>query len=419
MQWRLQWYPVVALAVVSAVVIISAVKAVDSKDLEFTGDFPAFYGAGRIAADGDWDQLYSPARQAQEQADLFPPEYAGWAVWRFAYPPQVAAAYRPLAALPYQWSYLIHTAVMFLALLGAVFLLRPMIGWIHGHESLVVLIALLFWPMFRAVTGGSNPALTVFVVVAVWRLIFEDRTIAAGLVLSLLWFKPQIAIPLAGLFLLARYWRVVVGFVAGSIPFFLLGIFLLGPSWIEQWVDAAVTFGRDDAEVNGHFAISFLGVLQKAFGVDSVGASAIGFALAGLTAAVLASLWYRGPREALGAKLAVAMPGILLLSPHAMSHEGAIVVLAVAICLRSAWWTPWMIGSIWVLGACQLFVRASSLNPGLFVLVIVFVWAIMAHRAELSPAAYSAGSRLEADGDAARPDSAKESRVVDARQLHG
>src|SRR5438477_10640628 len=64
------------------------------------GDYPAFYGAGRIVLDGDAAHLYDVKRQDAAEHDLFAGEHDG--LLYFAYPPAVAAVYAPLAELPYR-----------------------------------------------------------------------------------------------------------------------------------------------------------------------------------------------------------------------------------------------------------------------------------------------------------------------------
>ncbi len=167
--WRLQVYPLAIIFALALAVTLGAVATADSSAPAETlgGDYPAFYGAGQIASAGDWDSLYDFDRQVEAQAGLHPT--SDGAVARFyAYPPQVAAVYQPLAGLDYHWSYLLHTMVMALLLWSSVLLVRPMIPRLRGRVALAVAAALLFWPMFRAVTGGSNTALTVLLVAAAW-----------------------------------------------------------------------------------------------------------------------------------------------------------------------------------------------------------------------------------------------------------
>ncbi len=340
----------------------------------FGGDYPAFYGAGTIAVAGDWDDLYSLDRQIAAQRSLHPPGEGDVARF-FAYPPQVAFVYQPLAAMDYHWSYLVHVMLMTGALWGSILLARPMLPWLRGRVTLAMAVALVFWPMFRTITGGSNTAFTLLMVVAAWRLVNGNRPLLAGLVISVLLYKPQFAIPLIGLFLLRRQWRVVAGAGLGAVLFYVSGVLLRGLGWVGEWLDVASEFGRIDAELNGHSSISLIGFAENLFGVGLSLPVALAWVLAGSTAVVLAWLWWRDPDATLAPLLAITMPGVLLLSLHAMSHDGAIIVLTAAVavaCWPQRRWLPWVL-VIWLLGASQALIKQLGFSPGLFMLLVAFV----------------------------------------------
>ena len=59
--WRIRWYPraiLLALAFAFGVSVLVA-NGADGAAGRLGGDYPAFYGAGRIVLAGDGDQLYS------------------------------------------------------------------------------------------------------------------------------------------------------------------------------------------------------------------------------------------------------------------------------------------------------------------------------------------------------------------------
>jgi hypothetical protein len=85
------------------------------------GDYPAFYSAGRIIAEGDWGNLYSAEKQAAVQKGLFPGEENSFLV--FVNPPFWAVTYYPLSLIDYRISYVVHTLLMGTALFGAVWLI--------------------------------------------------------------------------------------------------------------------------------------------------------------------------------------------------------------------------------------------------------------------------------------------------------
>lgn len=374
---RLRRISIAILIAIAISIVVSAFSASNSDAPADVvgGDFPAFYGAGRIALEGDLDDLYSIDRQVEAQADLHGPDGNG-DVWYFPYPPQVAIAYAPLALLPYPVAYVVHTLFMAACVVAAIVIAKPMIPWLERHVVLATAMSLIFWPMFRAVTGGSNTALSLLLIVVAWRFVHADREVAAGLALALLLFKPQLAVPLMGLFLVARYWAVAAGAAAGVVVFLMTGVPFMGWGWVFEWLEAASDFGAVDAEVNGHSAISVIGFTENIVGAGASVPVALAWAVAGAIALFLAWLWARSGQQHLRIVLAIAVPGVLLLSPHAMSHEGALVVLAVAIAMET-WaadtWRPW-VAAIWVLGATQIFIKHLGFSPGFFMLLLIAVW---------------------------------------------
>ena len=118
------WGLIIAIVIATLITAFQATSAPAPAELA-GGDYPAFYGAGVLGANGDWDRLYSFEAQAEAQAGL---NETDGSAWYFAYPPPVALPYVPLSRLPYVPSVpslLIHTSIMAALLLGAVLLARP------------------------------------------------------------------------------------------------------------------------------------------------------------------------------------------------------------------------------------------------------------------------------------------------------
>jgi hypothetical protein len=128
----------------------------------------------------------------------------------------------------------------------------------------------------------------------------------------------------------------------------------------------------------------------------------LAWVLAAAVAVVLAWLWWRSRGEDLVPLLAITMPGLLLLSPHAMSHDGAIVVLTAAIMVsrtdrRS--WLPWIV-VVWLLGASQLFIKQLGFSPGLPMLLLIVWWVSTTFGPDLGPgSAAASSSRLDEELD--------------------
>ena len=61
------------------------------------------------------------------------------------------------------------------ALVGALALLRKPVPIIGQYWLPSIAASLAFYPVFRAVGGGQNTAITVLLIAAVWRFLDDDR----------------------------------------------------------------------------------------------------------------------------------------------------------------------------------------------------------------------------------------------------
>ncbi len=322
-------YPIVLLIAlgISFLIVVTAGSGSSTVGGRVGGDFPAFYGAGSLVADGHVGDLYSPSQQAAQQVELLGSESGFLA---FAYPPHVALAYSPLSTLPYRLAYVIHTAFMFVALVAALHMMRAMVGLIDRYFALSVAAAISFYPMFMAVGGGQNTALTLLLITWLWRSLDEDRERAAGVAVALLMFRPQYAIPLMGLLFLGRHFVAVRWAALGGAATWLLNAVVAGPDWVADWLSHAGPFVSADASVNAHNANSIIGFLRATIGHESVVAMGVGAALAALVAVVVAHRWWSRNCD-LDLLMALTSTGLVLMSPHAMFYDTGLTVLTLAV----------------------------------------------------------------------------------------
>ena len=121
--WRMKWYSrgaLLALAVALVVILVTG-SGTTTMTGRIGGDYPAFYTAGQMIADGKADTLYSLSQQRAYQK-VFVGEDSG--VLPFAYPPHFALVYAPLSQLPFRISYAVHTLAMVAALALACLLIQ-------------------------------------------------------------------------------------------------------------------------------------------------------------------------------------------------------------------------------------------------------------------------------------------------------
>jgi len=321
----------VILLVVVAAVIISKPLGLDipaAGDLPPGGDFGAFYGAGSIANTGDYSALYDTGTQREMQQFLT--ESDDGLFWYFSYPPIVATVFGVFATVPFKTAAVIYTALMLVSWLAAAWLVRPLLPKLFDrHWALVVGVSLLFWSTFKAVSGGNNTAFTVLVLVGVWRLLVAEREITAGLVGSVLLFKPTFGVPLLLVWMLARKNRLLVGALAGAAVFGAVNTMVAGVGWLGVWIRQAISFGNADAVLNGVSSSSFLGFAQNLTGGSR---NALVIAAIGLAGVLwVAVIWLWRNESDIGTLMAFTSVVFVLGSPHAMSHEVAVSLLAVGV----------------------------------------------------------------------------------------
>ncbi len=155
-----------------------------------------------------------------------------------------------------------------------------------------------FYPLFRAIVGGQNTAITLLFVVLGWRAALVRKDFLAGIILGLLLFKPQFGLPLIGLYVLSGRWLVGVGSLFAAIILYGIGTLISGPTWIASWYQFTIWIAQADAGINYDKAISWLGFVQAILGWKNHLALFIGWVMSVATAIIVALVWLIGRRRA-------------------------------------------------------------------------------------------------------------------------
>ncbi len=330
------------------------------------GDHVEFYGTGKMVLDGQLDELYDPDAQEAAQAP-----YAGddGGYLYFGYPPHVAVAYAPLAALPFRLSWVVTTALMVGAAVGGLALLRPVLPILRTAWWPCVALSLTFVPLFVGVGLGQNTGVSLLLVAAAWRLLHDDREAAAGVALGLLLFKPQLAIPLLVFVAAAGRWRAIASATVVGAATWVAGALILGVGWVGTWLDGLSAFGDIDRASNAVNTISILGVADT-LADGATAAKAVAVALDLVLLGAVALLWRRRSGRDLDGAMAVAVPAAILLAPHALYYDAGLIVLTALVALsRSERALPWVLGG-WVLGLGQVLGARLGLTPVVFAVLL-------------------------------------------------
>lgn len=134
--------------------------------------------------------------------------------------------------------------------------------------ALIMIWALLFYPVARGVLLGQFAIFAFFALAGTLFLLRRDRDVAAGALLVLTTFKPTLVflvIPFLIIWaIFQRRWRFVAGFV-GTLAILILGSLLLLPTWISEWLHrigqySAYTVGQSPVWLLTRVALPALGL---------------------------------------------------------------------------------------------------------------------------------------------------------------
>lgn len=174
-------------------------------------DFIAFYTAADVVATSPEANLYDTALLGERQHALVANMRDGYRV-PFVNPPVALLWYAPLRLLPYQGALVVWWVLGGLAWVGAhraLLSASPALrDWGLGR---LLLGSALFPPTLMVVIYGQAAGFVLLILAATFALLVARRDLAAGAVLGLLAFKPQLALGLALPLIAGRRWAALLG----------------------------------------------------------------------------------------------------------------------------------------------------------------------------------------------------------------
>ena len=192
------------------------------------GDFPQFYFAGTIIRRGEPERLYDQPyfRHFQESMRDDP--------LRSLYPPTLGLLMAPLARLPYAEALAAWWAIQAICILatGVIFYRTTPLPQPWRINMLVALAALL--PLWIAVGIGHLAPILLLVLAGGLTLHKQKKPGWAGLLLSILALKPQLAVGLVLWMLVRRDVRTLLGLAAGfALQGLTVALFLGSGLWLD------------------------------------------------------------------------------------------------------------------------------------------------------------------------------------------
>jgi hypothetical protein len=203
-------------------------------------DFRVFFAAASVVAEGG--DPYSWPGLAQRENDLYnAPQHLTPSDPTFyyflAYPegPWLAFGLVPLTGLPWQTAYAIYAILVTLAIVAGALVVFRLLSWrpsLRGIGSACVILSPIG---FINVFMGQVSALVFFGFALAWALV-KKLPILSGLLLTAIWLKPNIGLPLPIVlaFLEPRQARRLLGsFAVGSAVAFGIAAIVLGSAFFE------------------------------------------------------------------------------------------------------------------------------------------------------------------------------------------
>lgn len=276
-----------------------------------TADFGIFYVAGRLgAAAYDWRQV-SDAFTAAFGVD------SGGVSWN--YPPPLLLVMTALAALPYPAAALLWVGGGLAAFVLVIRRAAPGPAW---------LLAALAFPGTTTNLMSGQTGLWVTAALGAGLLLLERRPALAGLALSALALKPNLAVLLPVALVAGGHWRALAAAAAGTAALAVVGLAGFGwAAWEGFFANMAVVSGWGEQGLLRFHRMPAVFAQARQLGLDAGAARALQ-AVAAVAAAGAVFWAWRRPRSAplKGAALAAAIP---LVPPYAFDYDLALLILPI------------------------------------------------------------------------------------------
>jgi hypothetical protein len=297
-------------------------------------DFRLAYAAATVGIDSGYSRLYDLAAQKQAIESLG----SGFNPQPFISPPPLAWLVTPLLVLPFGAALVVWTLLLLAALTWTWYLLAP--GMRFARAAHLVLLLGVF-PVAFGIMVGQPGAWVAAAVATAWWLMRHDRPVWAGVVLSLIVLKPQLALLVPLCLLVSGHARTFGAWLVAMLLIGLVALALLGPEGVARYRDALAQTQTPAWNITRGFSISGPLGLGPILTVTQVAVLAV----------TLLAAWRRrggGPEL----PMAAGIVGSLLITPYLGFQDFLMLILAGWLVIRVGA-TSWQVG-LFVVGYALL-----------------------------------------------------------------
>jgi hypothetical protein len=278
-------------------------------------DFRLIYGAARVALQLGFNHVYDFEAQKAATEALAPGVY-----WQpFLNPPPLVWLAMPFTTLPFGAAIWLWTALLLASALLAWYLTAP--GTRLSRAAHLALFLGVFPTAFGLMVGQPG-ALVAAAVGAAWWFADRRRPVAAGLALSAIAFKPQLALLVPLCLLVSGHVRTFVVWLVATVAIALVAVAMLGPQGIEEYREAITNASQ--WELTRRYAISGpLGLGPQVYVVEAI-----------VLAVAVAAAW-RQRHAGTARPIAIGLVASLLFTPYVGFQDFLILVVAGWLAIRA------------------------------------------------------------------------------------
>ena len=212
-------------------------------------DFRLAYAAATVGVTDGYSHLYDLAAQKAAIESLGP----GFNPQPFISPPPLAWLVTPLLVLPFQVAIVVWTFLLLAALGWTWYLLAPP-GKLERAAHLALLIGV--FPVAFGVMVGQPGAWVAAAVATAWWLMRKDHPVWAGLALSLIILKPQMAFLVPVCLLMSGHVRTFAAWLVASLVIGLVALALLGTDGVARYLDVLAQTQGPAWDITRRYSIS-------------------------------------------------------------------------------------------------------------------------------------------------------------------
>jgi hypothetical protein len=211
------------------------------------GDFLCFYVAGRSAR-LNVEDLYDYETAYRIQQKIVAGTNVRTGYLPFAYPPLVALLFAPLSSLSLQSAYLVWMAFSSLLCGAAVLLILHHMPIPKGTKILFFIMAFSFVPfLINCLGGGQTACIGLLAVALVFSLLKSNRDLAAGITLSISYYKPPLFLLLVLFMILHKRWKMLGAFCIAALLLIAGSIAMVGTDGFTGYLQTVshYTYGQE------------------------------------------------------------------------------------------------------------------------------------------------------------------------------